>query len=62
MTNSGLKVLVVDDELAIRRFLRVSLNGQGFIISEANTGQEALQEVTLNRPDPGDFLIWVCRT
>ena len=51
MTNSGLKVLVVDDELAIRRFLRVSLNGQGFIISEANTGQEALQEVTLNRPD-----------
>lgn len=51
MTNSGLKVLVVDDEIAIQRFLRVTLNGQGFIVSEAKTGQEALQAVTLNRPD-----------
>jgi two-component system KDP operon response regulator KdpE len=47
----GLKVLVVDDEIAIRRFLRVALNGQGFIVSEANTGQSALQEVTINRFD-----------
>ena len=47
----GLKVLVVDDEIAIRRFLRVALNGQGFIVSEANTGQAALQELTINRTD-----------
>lgn len=51
MTLFGLKVLVVDDEIAIQRFLRVALNGQGFIVSEANTGQLALSSVTLNRPD-----------
>ncbi len=51
MTLFGLKVLVVDDEIAIRRFLRVALNGQGFIVSEANTGQKSLQEITINRPD-----------
>jgi two-component system KDP operon response regulator KdpE len=51
MTIFGLKVLVVDDEVAIQRFLRVALNGQGFIVSEANAGQSALQSITLNRPD-----------
>ena len=51
MTLFGLKVLVVDDEISIQRFLRVALNGQGFIVSEANTGQDALQMITLNRPD-----------
>jgi two-component system KDP operon response regulator KdpE len=43
--------LVVDDEVAIRRFLRVALNGQGFIVSEAATGQDALRTITLERPD-----------
>ncbi len=51
MTLFGLKVLVVDDEIAIQRFLRVALNGQGFIVSEANTGKLALSSVTLIRPD-----------
>jgi two-component system, OmpR family, KDP operon response regulator KdpE len=51
MTVIGFKVLVVDDEIAIQRFLRVALNGQGFIVSEAATGNEALQVITLNRPD-----------
>ncbi len=51
MTLHGLKVLVVDDEIAIQRFLRAALNGQGFIVSEANTGQAALQAIALNRPD-----------
>ena len=51
MTLFGLKVLVVDDEISIQRFLRVALNGQGFIVSEANTGQDALQGVITNRPD-----------
>jgi two-component system KDP operon response regulator KdpE len=51
MTTNGLKVLVVDDEIAILRFLRVALNGQGFIVSEASTGQEALQAIAMYRPD-----------
>jgi two-component system KDP operon response regulator KdpE len=51
MTKVGLRVLVVDDEVAIQRFLRVALNGQGFVVSEAATGQDALQVLMLERPD-----------
>ena len=51
MTKVGVRLLVVDDEVAIRRFLRVALNGQGFVISEAATGQDALQALTTERPD-----------
>jgi len=51
VTRVGLRVLVVDDEVAIKRFLRVALNGEGFIVLEAGTGQEALLALTLERPD-----------
>jgi two-component system KDP operon response regulator KdpE len=44
-------VLVVDDELSIQRFLRVALNGQGFVVSEVGTGEDALHALTLERPD-----------
>ena len=47
----GLKVLIVDDEIAIQRFLRVALNGQGFIVSVAATGQAALEALAIERPD-----------
>lgn len=36
------RVLVVDDEPAILRFLRASLAHQGYIVSEAETGQPAI--------------------
>jgi two-component system KDP operon response regulator KdpE len=51
VTKVGLRVLVVDDEVAIQRFLRVALNGEGFIVIEAATGQDALLALTLERPD-----------
>jgi len=51
MSIVGLKVLVVDDEIAIQRFLRVALNGQGLIVSVATTGQGALQALVFERPD-----------
>jgi two-component system, OmpR family, KDP operon response regulator KdpE len=51
MTKVGLRVLVVDDEIAIQRFLRVALNGEGFVVLEASTGQDALLSLTLERPD-----------
>jgi len=38
-----LKVLVVDDEPAIRRFLRTSLSAQGYQVGEAETGAAALE-------------------
>jgi len=44
-------VLVVDDEPAIRRLLRVSLTARGYSVCEASTGEEALQAVPAARPD-----------
>jgi two-component system, OmpR family, KDP operon response regulator KdpE len=44
-------VLVVDDELQIRRLLRVCLEGNGYRVVEAVNGQEALTEVAQRRPD-----------
>src|SRR5262245_11171043 len=51
MSETGLRVLVVDDEPAIRRFLRTSLAAHDYTIHEAATGQEALAEVAARRPD-----------
>ncbi len=44
-------VLVVDDEIQIRRLLRVCLEANGYRVLEAATGQEALTEAALRRPD-----------
>jgi two-component system, OmpR family, KDP operon response regulator KdpE len=46
-----LRVLVVDDEPAIRRFLRASLGAQGYQILEAQSGQTALEMFRRNTPD-----------
>jgi len=45
------RVLVVDDEQAIRHFLRVSLSSHGYDVHEATTAQEALAAVRADRPD-----------
>ncbi len=47
----GARVLVVDDEPGIRRFLRTSLTTHGYQMYEASTGQEGLQSVPIVRPD-----------
>ncbi|MCE5216302.1 response regulator transcription factor [bacterium] len=51
MTDGGARILVVDDEQAIRRFLRVTLDAQGYQVYEAETGKEALRAVPACRPD-----------
>jgi len=48
---TGQRVLVVDDETSIRRYLRAALSAQGFAIYEATNGQEAVNAVIANRPD-----------
>lgn len=45
-----LKILVVDDERSIRRFLSASL-GNRYTILEAANGGEAIQSAALNHPD-----------
>ena len=46
-----LRILVVDDEKAIRRFLRVSLSAQGYHIFEARNAEEALEMSVSSHPD-----------
>lgn len=48
---SKVRVLIVDDEKAIRRFLKTSLTSQGYDIREAGNGKEAVEEVKSFRPD-----------
>ncbi len=48
---SKAKVLVVDDEHAIRRFLRTSLTAQGYDVLEAATGEDAVLQAINAQPD-----------
>lgn len=51
MNENGLRVLVVDDERAIRRYLHAALNAQGYTVYEASSGSEALNMTITDRPD-----------
>jgi two-component system KDP operon response regulator KdpE len=51
MSEPGVRVLVVDDERPIRRFLQASLSAHRFTVLEAATGQEALAAVATERPE-----------
>lgn len=51
MHDTGQRVLIVDDEVGVRRFLRASLEARGYAIEEASTGEDALQVVPAFRPD-----------
>lgn len=41
MTNEG-KILIIDDEVQIRRLLEITLSANGYKISEASTGKEGV--------------------
>ncbi len=45
------RVLIVDDEPAIRKFLRVTLTAEDYDIIEAASGQEALTKAASEKPD-----------
>jgi two-component system KDP operon response regulator KdpE len=45
------EVLVIDDEVQIRRLLRVTLEGAGFRVREAEGGELGLVEAATKRPD-----------
>jgi two-component system KDP operon response regulator KdpE len=51
MSEASQRVLIVDDETSIRRYLRAALSAQGFAIYEAANGQEAINAVVSNHPD-----------
>ncbi|CEP35692.1 MULTISPECIES: response regulator [unclassified Halomonas] len=52
MKNEGNgRILIVDDEQQIRRFLRISLASQGYGVLEAENGEQALAAVYTQSPD-----------
>jgi two-component system KDP operon response regulator KdpE len=42
--------LIIDDEVQIRRLLRVALEGENYQVHEAETGQQGLLEIANRRP------------
>ena len=50
-TPSGPLVLAVDDDLAIRRFLRTGLEMHGFRVIEAETARQATELAVMRQPD-----------
>jgi len=48
---SGAKILVVDDDLQIRRVMRKMLVGQGYMVNDARSGEEALEVLRRGRHD-----------
>lgn len=51
MSETTLRILVVDDEPAIRRFLHASLTTHGHTLFEAENGEAALTEAVIHHPD-----------
>lgn len=51
MDDSFARVLIVDDEPAIRKFLRTVLTAHGYQVDEAANGAEAISAVTSFHPD-----------
>ncbi len=49
--SDGPHILVVDDEVQIRRFLRISLEANHYRVYEAENGAAALAQAALHRPD-----------
>jgi two-component system, OmpR family, KDP operon response regulator KdpE len=51
MADNGPRVLVVDDEQAIRRFMQVALTSQGYSVSVADNGMDAISVASASKPD-----------
>jgi len=51
MTEDKGLILLIEDEPQMRRFLRITLQGHGYRLIEAATGQEGLTQVAVQNPD-----------
>ncbi|OWJ79749.1 DNA-binding response regulator [Haematobacter genomosp. 1] len=50
MENRPARILIVEDEAPIRRFLRVALEAEGHVVSEAGTAREGIAKAALESP------------
>jgi len=51
MTDDKGLVLLIEDEPQMRRFLRITLQGHGYRLTEAATGQDGLTQAATRNPD-----------
>ncbi|MBS1114272.1 MAG: chemotaxis protein CheY, partial [Nitrospirae bacterium] len=51
MTDDKGLILLIEDEPQMRRFLRITLQGHGYRLTEAATGQEGLTQAATRNPD-----------
>jgi two-component system, OmpR family, KDP operon response regulator KdpE len=51
MTDAMRRILVVDDEPQIRKFLRLGLEGHGYRVLEAESAESALRAAVAGKPD-----------
>jgi two-component system KDP operon response regulator KdpE len=49
--NPAATLVIIEDEIQIRRFLRTTLASQGYQVIEAETGKQGLNEAALRKPD-----------
>lgn len=47
----SLKIVIVDDEVAIRRMLRIALQSDGYVVDEAQDGEDGLATIARQQPD-----------
>lgn len=48
---TGIRILIIDDEKAIRRLLKISLEAEKYTLLEASEGKEGLVVASTQRPD-----------
>jgi two-component system KDP operon response regulator KdpE len=51
MANQNMRILIVDDEKTIRRFLKTTLISHNYNVSEATDAKEALEYSVSSHPD-----------
>ena len=51
MSDRIARIMIVDDEPQIRRFVRASLTAHGYEVIEAGDGAEAIRKATVDKPD-----------
>lgn len=51
MADTGIRILIVDDERPIRRYLRTVLGAEGYTVVEAGCGRDALTFAAAEHPD-----------
>ncbi|HKJ76052.1 MAG TPA: response regulator [Gammaproteobacteria bacterium] len=50
-TETGQRVLIIEDEAQIRKFLRISLEAHGYTVAEARTGDQGIELAGREPPD-----------